>query len=129
MTERAPFDKGRSGERTYNDEQDRYILPADHQEVERLDTQHKAVTMLFDGLLPPEMLRTISQSNHSTNAEVNVLDVGCGTGQWLIDLAREYPRIHGVGVSSICTSHICSELGFPIEAEAGRKIREPGLSS
>ena len=57
---------------------------SNRQEMERLDIQDKMLTMGMGGVLPeladPGSLR-------------RVLDVGCGTGGWLIETAQTYPTI------------------------------------
>jgi ubiquinone/menaquinone biosynthesis C-methylase UbiE len=64
------------------------------EEMHRLEIQDKIVTKGLGGVLPeltaPEHLRW-------------VLDVGCGTGGWLIETAKQYPTIEkliGVDISS-----------------------------
>jgi ubiquinone/menaquinone biosynthesis C-methylase UbiE len=69
------------------------------EEMERLEIQDKMVTAGMGGVLPeladPGVLR-------------RVLDVGCGTGGWLIELARAYPmieRLVGADISSTIVAH------------------------
>src|SRR5215472_2989970 len=66
---------------------------SNRQETERLDIQDKVVTFEMGGVLSevadPSQLR-------------RVLDVGCGTGGWLMEVARTYPTIEkliGVDIS------------------------------
>ena len=54
------------------------------QEMERLDIQDKMVTVEMGGVLPELADPTILR---------RVLDVGCGTGGWLIETAKTYPTI------------------------------------
>jgi len=68
-------------------------------EMTRLDLQDKMVTSGMGGVLPeltdPTSLR-------------RVLDVGCGTGGWLIETALTYPHIEklvGADISSKLTAH------------------------
>jgi SAM-dependent methyltransferase len=45
----------------------------------------------------------------------NILDIGCGTGQWLMTLAeREYKNIEGVELSPQ-QSHVCLERKLPVK--------------
>ena len=69
--------------------QDRSILD----EMKRLDIQDKMLNIQMGGVLPeladPTTLR-------------RVLDVGCGTGYWLMETARAYPtieRLYGGDIS------------------------------
>lgn len=60
----------------------------------RLITQDRLITMVMGGVLP-------ELSEDAAHFQ-RVLDVGCGTGGWLIDMAREYPTIKlliGVDIS------------------------------
>jgi ubiquinone/menaquinone biosynthesis C-methylase UbiE len=64
------------------------------EEIIRLEIQDKMMTFMMGGVLPeladPTLLR-------------RVLDVGCGTGGWLMETARIYPSIEklvGVDISS-----------------------------
>jgi tRNA G46 methylase TrmB len=54
------------------------------EEIARLELQDKMLTLSMGGVLPeladPTRLR-------------RVLDVGCGTGGWLIETAKQYPTI------------------------------------
>ena len=57
---------------------------SNQEEMERLELQDQLVTTAMGGVLPeladPTSLRS-------------VLDVGCGTGGWLMETARTYPTI------------------------------------
>jgi ubiquinone/menaquinone biosynthesis C-methylase UbiE len=64
------------------------------EELIRLEEQDRLITTLIGGLLPEQ---------EDPGRLQRVLDVGCGPGGWLIDLARVYPGIStlvGVDVSS-----------------------------
>ena len=63
------------------------------EEMARLHTQDQMVTAGMGGVLPEQSDPTRFQS---------ILDVGCGTGNWLIEAARTYPsmsRLVGVDIS------------------------------
>ena len=72
-----------------------YWLEANKAESERLLVQHRYFTKALGGLLPKslpvEEIRT-------------VLDVGCGPGGWVIDLARKYSHMSVTGIDSNCTA-------------------------
>ncbi|WRT68823.1 uncharacterized protein IL334_005803 [Kwoniella shivajii] len=94
--------------------QEDYPLPVDLDEINRLNAQHKAVTLLFDGLLPPAAL-----AKFELNGGIGkVLDIGCGTGQWLIDLTNQFPNIQATGVdlSPIYPSVYPSQITFIIRS-------------
>src|SRR5262249_49623139 len=73
------------------------------EEMTRLDIQDKMLNIGMGGVLPeledPTPLR-------------RVLDVGCGTGAWLMELAKTYPMIEklvGVDVSAKIVSYACTQ--------------------
>ena len=59
------------------------------EELLRLTIQDHATTHLMGGVLPEQPDPSIFRS---------VLDVGCGTGGWAIELAQQYPTIQVVGI-------------------------------
>jgi len=68
-----------------------YVLPKDHQEIERVKFQHR---MLYAHLhrhvfapVPPASVRRL-------------LDVGCGSGTWLTDVAALFPHATLTGLDS-----------------------------
>lgn len=65
---------------------DRYLMPREPREVNRLDLQHYA-------------LRELLGTNHLApiTEPRSVLDVGTGTGQWAVDMSLEFPRALVVG--------------------------------
>ena len=64
-----------------------YVLPKDLDETNRLDFQHY-------------MLRSFLKGNHLAplGQPRDILDVGCGTGRWAVELATEFPRANVIGV-------------------------------
>src|SRR5712691_3571186 len=64
------------------------------EELSRLQLQDQMVTTSMGGVLPEQPDPTIFQ---------RVLDVGCGTGGWLIETAKTYPtmtRLVGIDANS-----------------------------
>jgi ubiquinone/menaquinone biosynthesis C-methylase UbiE len=57
-------------------------------EKRRLWNQHTNVFMPITGGLLPDVIRTHLESSSSSPA---VADIACGTGVWLLDLAKELP--------------------------------------
>lgn len=66
---------------------DRYLMPRQPSEVNRLDLQHFG-------------LRELLGTNHLApiGEPRTVLDVGTGTGQWAIEISKEFPEALVVGV-------------------------------
>ncbi|WP_052889340.1 class I SAM-dependent methyltransferase [Thermogemmatispora carboxidivorans] len=74
------------GRRRYLQEQP-YLLPKDLGEVNRLDFQHYMLRAALRG----NYLAPIGQPRR-------ILDVGCGTGRWAIELAQQFPQAEVIGV-------------------------------
>ncbi|KAI8090927.1 S-adenosyl-L-methionine-dependent methyltransferase [Gilbertella persicaria] len=64
-----------------------YWLPKDDEEQDRLTGQHFAVKELFEG----NMLTSVAEKLDFTK-NLSILDVGCGSGSWLMDMASDYPQ-------------------------------------
>ncbi|KAI1866245.1 uncharacterized protein JN550_007633 [Neoarthrinium moseri] len=75
--------------RTYQGyREDRYFLPNDPAEQDRLDFQHAGLTILLGDLLSWAPL---------PGPPKNVLDIGTGTGIWAIEFAQKYPESSIIG--------------------------------
>lgn len=80
------------GRRFHNVGNSKYLLPCDDDELDRLHFQHY-------------ICRYIWKRNYSAPVKerlgaggAHVLDVGCGPGTWLIEMANEFPRSHFTGM-------------------------------
>ncbi len=78
-----------------------YALPKDSGEIQRLDFQH---FLLKYGL----------QGNFLAPIEhpLSILDVGCGTGRWAMELAQQFPKANVVGVDLVPTEHFTTGFGL-----------------
>lgn len=67
-----------------------YMLPADLQEINRLDFQHY-------------LLRNAFRGNYAAPLEYpgSILDVGTGTGRWAWEMATQFPQAHVVGLDIV----------------------------
>ncbi|KAK7398131.1 hypothetical protein QQX98_012495 [Neonectria punicea] len=88
-----------------------YSLPSDAQENERLDLQHHLFLLTFDdklGLAPP---------NSPEWKAKRVLDVGTGTGIWVMDYGDEHPeaKVIGVDLSPIQPVFVPPNVEFNID--------------
>ncbi|KAG1460573.1 hypothetical protein G6F46_003737 [Rhizopus delemar] len=77
----------------HNEEKSTYWLPKDEDEQKRLTGQHFAFKELFEG----NVLVSVRQ-NLDFEKGISVLDVGCGSGVWIMDMNNDYPN---------CTYHGC----------------------
>jgi ubiquinone/menaquinone biosynthesis C-methylase UbiE len=67
-----------------------YVLPKDEKEIQRLDFQHF-------------MLRFLMRGNYVApiRQPTSILDVGCGTGRWVMEMANLFPQANVVGVDLV----------------------------
>lgn len=77
------------GDRGYI-EKSSYLLPKDDQEIDRLDRQH----YIFRFILHENYLAPLQ-------APSRILDIGCGTGRWAIEMAKAFPSAEIVGLDII----------------------------
>ncbi|RIA88889.1 S-adenosyl-L-methionine-dependent methyltransferase [Glomus cerebriforme] len=81
-----------NGRRFHNNENSRYFLPNDEEEVDRLQLEHFLFRCIWDDNFSSPIKDLIEQG------DANVLDVGCGPGTWLLDMSTNYPRSSFTGV-------------------------------
>lgn len=67
-----------------------YMLPANDQEINRLDFQHYMLRYALRG----NYLAPLTQPE-------SILDAGCGTGRWAMEMARQFPRARVVGLDLV----------------------------
>ncbi|KAL1917315.1 uncharacterized protein VTP21DRAFT_4971 [Calcarisporiella thermophila] len=79
------------GRRFHNSKNARYILPNDAEELRRLVFQHYLIKMAFEGIYYPPVKETLMNGGR-------VLDVGCGPGSWVMEMAQEFPKAEIVGL-------------------------------
>jgi len=66
-----------------------YLAPNDDKENDRLDMHHHLATLLLNGKLHVAPIGNNPQ---------RILDAGCGTGIWSIDIGEEYPSAQVIGI-------------------------------
>ena len=82
-------------------------------ELKRLMVQDQLLTEGMGGVLPEQ----------SDPAQFRlVLDVGCGTGRWAIELARHYPtiRVAGVDINGMMVRYACEQVE---QAQVGERVK------
>ncbi|KAI8336035.1 S-adenosyl-L-methionine-dependent methyltransferase [Blakeslea trispora] len=87
----------KGGREFHNDTKSAYWFPIDDEEQDRLVGEHFAIKALFEGNVPREIVEKYS----SVNAQARILDVGCGPGTWIMDVATEFPNCELVGIDMI----------------------------
>ncbi|KAG8983928.1 hypothetical protein FRB90_005650 [Tulasnella sp. 427] len=86
--------------RIMNGTNDNYALPADGEEHGRLDIQHEMLKAALGGLYArqaaPAVRRALAKrKDGDQNA---ILDIGTGSGCWVVDMAKQYPHAEAVGL-------------------------------
>ncbi|RIA88624.1 S-adenosyl-L-methionine-dependent methyltransferase [Glomus cerebriforme] len=81
-----------NGRKFHNVENSKYFLPCDDEEFDRLYSQHYICRNIWQqNYIAPVKERLSFGASH-------VLDVGCGPGTWLIEMANEFPKSHFTGI-------------------------------
>ncbi|KAF4614484.1 hypothetical protein D9613_003101 [Agrocybe pediades] len=109
--------------RTLNTLNQTYLLPADHDEVQRSDIHHRLLQFVFSGKNYVGPVREALQFGQQRR----VLDIGTGSGSWAIDIADEFPRAEVVAVdlAPIQPRHVppnCTQVPSPIHPYQIRKL-------
>jgi len=85
--------------RGLNSASDVYRLPADEEEMERLQKQHLMLRELL-GKYPPEFDAVLAEEAPGGETKA-VLDLGCGSGGWIMELALNFPHVNCVAVDLV----------------------------
>jgi SAM-dependent methyltransferase len=70
-----------------------YILPQDEREMSRMEVEHEALRQALGG----NYRAPVCQPER-------ILDVGSGSGRWVLDLAEAFPEAHVVGLDLVLPS-------------------------
>ncbi|KDQ15613.1 hypothetical protein BOTBODRAFT_31504 [Botryobasidium botryosum FD-172 SS1] len=91
--------------RFVNARSDVYGLPADDLEVKRLDNQHYMFKSIWGSIYFGPVEEVLAPSDGPQKA---ILDLGCGSGLWAIEMATMFPHctVVGVDLAPIQTSYI-----------------------
>ena len=84
-----------------------YALPADAEEYARLDAQHYAYKATQHDKL---YIAPVPQAVPGLGEGKRILDEGCGTGIWTIEIAGEFPEAEVVGVDLAPTHRTREEV-------------------
>jgi SAM-dependent methyltransferase len=79
-----------------------YLLPRDEQEESRLDFQHYMLQQALQAGAASHAGRTIppayaGKALAPIGRPISVVDVGCGTGRWALEMAQAYPEASIIG--------------------------------
>ncbi|KAI0673624.1 hypothetical protein C8Q78DRAFT_1018090 [Trametes maxima] len=75
-----------------------YRLPADDEEFARLDRQH-FMFMEMMGKYPPPLPEILADDTPGVTK--TCVDLGCGSGSWILDVARDFPHCSAVAVDLV----------------------------
>ncbi|KAG9104645.1 hypothetical protein FRC06_000409 [Ceratobasidium sp. 370] len=79
--------------RQFHDTNSNYVLPNDEEEHKRLSYQHEAIKIMVGG----NYVAPLPQLNAAAGPR-SVLDVCSGSGQWVLEMAQEFPLAKVVGI-------------------------------
>lgn len=101
---RYPFEHGR---RYHAYQAGKYSFPNDEQELNRMDIEHQNQRLQLDGRLHLCPL----------NDPREILDIGCGSGIWAIDMADEYPacQVLGTDLSPVQPTWVPPNCRFEVD--------------
>ncbi|KAF8963921.1 hypothetical protein BDZ97DRAFT_1939378 [Flammula alnicola] len=85
--------------RNLNNYSDIYRLPADDEELQRLDLQHTMLSDIMGGKYVPPMASVMADDVPGETK--TCLDLGCGSGSWILDVVRDFPHCSAVAVDLI----------------------------
>ncbi|RCH78839.1 hypothetical protein CU098_006592, partial [Rhizopus stolonifer] len=87
----------------HTDKNSSYWLPKDEEEQMRLTGQHFALKELFKGNVLPKV-----KTRLNFEQGISVLDVGCGSGAWMTDMASDYPncRYYGCDIVEVANKFV-----------------------
>ncbi|RHZ85321.1 hypothetical protein Glove_67g48 [Diversispora epigaea] len=91
-----------NGRRYHNVESVKYPLPNDEEELDRLHLQHFLLRYVWQRNFSAPVKHILNRNGSK------VLDVGCGAGSWMFEMASDYPntQITGLDISPIQPSEI-----------------------
>ncbi|CAG8615594.1 13497_t:CDS:2, partial [Ambispora leptoticha] len=90
------------GDRKFHNFQDvHYYLPCDNEETDRLSNEHFLVKNLWGRNFFSPIENLLLQGN------IKILDVGCGSGTWMLEMATLFPSsFYGIDISRMYPSAI-----------------------
>ncbi|KXN88920.1 hypothetical protein AN958_06791 [Leucoagaricus sp. SymC.cos] len=82
--------------RNLNSYSEVYTLPADEEELDRLERQYDMLNSLIGHKYVPPMTEVLVDDG--SELQKAVLDLGTGSGNWIIDVARDFPHCSAVAI-------------------------------
>ncbi|GBB98549.1 hypothetical protein RclHR1_03260007 [Rhizophagus clarus] len=94
------------GRRYLSEENTKYYLPNDEMEMSRISLEHVILRYIWQGNYLSNIEKRLIEGN------TKVIDLGCGTGQWTIEMSSKYPLSTFIGID-IISSYFPSEEERP----------------
>jgi len=85
--------------RNINNYSELYRLPADQEELDRLERQHRVFADMMKDKYPPPFAEIMRDDIPGERKAC--LDLGCGSGGWITDVALEFPNCNAVAVDLV----------------------------
>ncbi|KAL5533760.1 hypothetical protein ACEPAG_220 [Sanghuangporus baumii] len=85
--------------RGVNTHSDVYKLAADEEEAQRLDQLHRLYQLVFGDYVPP--FRAVLEDNDDPLRPKACLDIGCGSGAWILEVANAFPHVSCTAVDLV----------------------------
>lgn len=82
----------------------RFYLPCDDEEVDRIVILHFCIKYAFNGNIVAPVIQSLRvKPNQNDKYSTRVLDVGCGPGTWILEMASEFPftEFHGIDIRTM----------------------------
>ncbi|CAG8552889.1 16292_t:CDS:2 [Acaulospora colombiana] len=88
--------------KTYDsiDEQKKYELPGREEHIDRIQLRHVLFRYVWQGNFS-------SPLDEELNQGIRVLDIGCGSGSWVLDMSVQYPNSTFIGID-MCSDYFPS---------------------
>ncbi|KAI0081159.1 S-adenosyl-L-methionine-dependent methyltransferase [Panus rudis PR-1116 ss-1] len=85
--------------RNLNNYSEVYSLPADDEELERLNHQHEMFKIAM-GKYPPGLPEVLAEVP-GVGEQKSAVDLGCGSGSWILDVAQDFPHCNCVAIDLV----------------------------
>ncbi|KAL9538393.1 hypothetical protein MBANPS3_010963 [Mucor bainieri] len=82
----------------------RFYLPCDDEEADRIVILHFCIKYAFNGNMVAPAIQVLRvKPNQNDKYSTRVLDVGCGPGTWILEMASEFPftEFHGIDIRAM----------------------------
>jgi len=108
--------------RFLNKTNERYMLPADASEHQRLDLQSQSLFLALGSKLwhpkAEDYVRVVLERREGNEAPL-ILDIGTGSGKWAVDFAHQFPHCQVIGLDLVPVTRDVREIPSNCKFEIG----------